>query len=49
MLDLALVVSALAGAKAIDADNIALETFDNDNDIIIMHGKLNASEKMVYA
>lgn len=49
VLDLALVVSALAGAKAIDADNIALETFDNDNDIIIVHGKLNPSEKMVYA
>ena len=49
MLDLAMVVSALAGAKAIDADNIAIETFENDNDSIITSGMFNASEKTVYA
>ncbi len=49
ILDLGLVVTALAEAKAINADNIALETFMADNDIIMISGAYSKTEKMVYA
>lgn len=49
VLDLGLAVTTLAGAKAINADNILLETFENDNDVIISSGTYSSTEKMVYA
>ena len=49
MLKMAMVVSTLTDADVMDSANVVIETFSDDNDVIMVSGAFDSSNKRLYA
>lgn len=49
MLKMAMTVATLTDADVIDSDNVVIETFADNNDVILVKGAFDSANKCVYA